>query len=355
MLGASSLAFGLGASPAAAGRPVNFFGWQDYDTALDVDGFFKAQGIELKPTYMTDNNEIIAAAKNGGIGNMDLVTPDLLYGPFMAELGILEPLDISKVPNFGGLFAPFKTIRGATLEGKNYCLPIAWGNVVLMYNADAVKEAPTSWFDLLKPEFKGKVGLTAEMSHLVIPLTMAVGKTATPTRVPKSLLDEVYATLTRIKKEQTRSLAPSFGDLASQFASGDIVIAPAWEPVSVWAGEKAPPLKWSFPVEGSFSFIDNMALIKDAPNKETAYLLMNQSLDPRVQANAANKNMTAVTVEAAVPLLNEKARSLFDYKDVAGFWAKRGDGMPPLWPVEKTGDLATLDDVLSGWETFLRA
>lgn len=353
--GALMVGTGLGHRSAMAAETVNFFGWQDYDTALDAKGFFAANDIAVKSTYMTDNNEIIANAKNGGIGNMDLVTPDLLYGPFMAQLGLFEPLDLAQIPNFSNLFAPFQAMPAAKMDGQQFCLPFAWGNVVLMYNADVVKEAPTSWLDMLKPEFKGKVGLTAEMSHLVIPFTMAVAKTRAATRITKEALAEVYATLTKIKKEQARSIAPSFGDLAAQFASGEIVIAPAWEPVSVWAGEKAPTLKWSFPVEGSFSFIDNMALIKDAPHKATAYKLLNQSLSPEAQANAANKNMTAVTVEKALPLLDAKPRSLYPYQDVAGFWAERGDGMPPLWPVEKDGDFVTLDDVLSGWEEFLRA
>jgi len=349
------LAAGAGIRPAHAASTINFFGWQDYDTALDANGFFAANDLEVKSTYMTDNNEIIANAKNGGIGNMDITTPDLLYGPFMAEIGLFEPLDLAQLPNFEGLFAPFKTIRGARVGDQQFCLPFAWGNVILMYNADVVKEAPTSWLDMLKPEFTGKVGMAAEMSHLVIPFTMAVAKTQNATRITQAVLDEVYATLTKIKKEQARSIAPSFGDLAQQFASGEIVIAPAWEPVAVWAGDKAPPLKWSFPVEGSFSFIDNMALVKDAPHKEAAYKLLNQSLSPEAQAQAANKNMTAVTVQTALPLLDEKPRSLYPYDDVNGFWAKRGDGMPPLWPVEKEGDLVTLDDVLAGWENFLRA
>lgn len=353
--GTAAFASGFGPRDAKAASTVNFFGWQDYDTALDAKGFFAAHDLEVKSTYMTDNNEIIANAKNGGIGNMDLVTPDLLYGPFMAEIGLFEPLDLAQLPNFNNLFEPFKTIRGARVNDQQFCLPFAWGNVILMYNADVVKEAPTSWLDMLKPEFTGKVGLAAEMSHLVIPFTMAVAKTQNATRITQAVLDEVYATLTKIKKEQARSIAPSFGDLAQQFASGEIVIAPAWEPVAVWAGDKAPPLKWSFPIEGSFSFIDNMALVKDAPHKDAAYKLLNQSLSPEAQAQAANKNMTAVTVEAALPLLDAKPRSLYPYDDVNGFWAKRGDGMPPLWPVEKEGDLVTLDDVLAGWENFLRA
>lgn len=356
-MGAAALLAGSGFNPrpARAADNVNFFGWQDYDTALDTDGFFAASGIDVKSTYMTDNNEIIASAKNGGIGNMDIVTPDLLYGPFMAEIGLLEPLDLSRIPNFEGLFPAFKSMAAAKMNGQQICLPFAWGNVVLMYNADVIKEPPTSWLDMLRPEYKGEVGMAAEMSHLVIPFTMAVTKSRTPTKITRKELDDTYALLTRIKKEQVRSIAPSFGDLAAQFGSGEIIIAAAWEPVSVWAGERAPLLKWAHPKEGSFSFIDNFALVKNAPDLDAAYKLLNQSLSPAAQAKAANKNMTAVTVAGALPLLAEKPRSLYPYDDVDGFWAARGNGMPPLWPSQDQGDVATLDDVLTGWENFLRA
>ena len=358
-------AVGLGASMlmwprlASAADKVNFMGWQDYDAAIDTKttsgSFFSDNNIELNATYMTDNNELIATAQNGGIGNMDIITPDLLYAPFMAEIGMLSPLDLNRIPNWDGLFEAFKTMRGANVGGVQYCLPFAWGNVVLMYNADVISEPPTSWFDLLKPEFKGKVGLTAEMSHLLIPFTKAVTGTSNPTRIKKNEMDEAYAVLTKIKKEQARTIAAGFGELSAMLGSGEVLIAPAWEPMKVWAGEDAPDLKWVHPKEGSFSFVDNMAIVKDAPNLDVAYKLINHSLSPEAQAKAGNMNSLAVTVKAAVPLLDPTPRSLYDYDDVDGFWESRGGGMPEIWPIEPEGDFVTLDDVLEGWEAFLQA
>lgn len=355
-LGAGAIVGSLmGPRLAQAATEVKFFGWQGYDTSLDAGGFLGAKGISLRPTYMTDNNEIIATARNGGIGSMDLVTPDLLYGPMMAKMGILQPLDQNRIPNLAGLFTPFKAMPGVIVDGKQYFVPFTWGNIVLMYNADVISEPPMSWLDLLKPEFTGKVGLANEMSHLAIPFALAVTGTKTPTRLTKNELEQTFGVLTRIKKEQVRAIAPTFGDLAQQFATGEITIAPAWEPVSVWAGKDAPTLKWTHPVEGSFSFVDNFALVSEAPNTDLAYELLNQALSPAAQATNANASLTAVTVADAVPLLSEEARSLYEYDDIDAAWARRGGGMPPLWPMEPEGDIATLDDVLTAWETFLQA
>lgn len=357
LIGSAALGAALAASHhhAFGQSQVNFMGWQDYDTGIDTDGFFEKNGIELNATYMTDNNELIATAQHGGIGNMDIITPDLLYAPFMAEIGMLTPLDLERIPNFDGLFGAFKTMPGANVGGTQYCLPFAWGNVVLMYNADVIKEPPMSWFDMLKPEFAGKVGLTAEMTHLVIPMTKAVTGTDNPTRITREELDETYAVLTRIKKEQARVVAAGFGETSALLGSGEILMAPAWEPMKVWAGEDAPNLQWTHPKEGSFSFVDNIAIITEAPNLDLALTIANHAISPEAQAKTANMNSTAVTVPAAVPLLDEGPRSLYPYDDVDGFWASRGGGMPPIWPIDPEGEFVTFDEVLEGWEAFLQA
>jgi len=341
-------------APARASGAENYMGWQGYEEALKTDKFLEQKDIVLRTSYITGNEEIITKATSGGLGTMDLVTPDGAHTRFMSELGILEPLDVSRIPNLVGLFPEFASMDDTVIDGLRYSVPFMWGSIPLMYNADVVKEPPTSWYDLLKPEFKGKVALVEDMISMIGDFALAATKAEVPTWLTPDEMGATFDLLKRIKKEQARAIAPTYGELATLFATGEVVIAPAWQPVSVWAGDKVN-LKWVEPKEGVWVFVDCYAMAKDAPNRDANYLLLNQAISPAGQANAANVNLTACTVKDAVPMLSEQARAIYPYDNLSSAFAKSGGRMYPLYPTEPDGKHATFDDILAAWEDFLKA
>ena len=338
----------------AAAADVNYMGWQGYEEALKANGFLEQNDIVLRTSYISGNEDILTKATSGGLGSMDLVTPDGAHTKFMSELGILEPLDVERIPNISGLFPQFAQMKDTVIDGKRYSVPFMWGSIPLMYNADVVKEPPTSWLDLLKPEFKGKVALVEDMISMVGDFALAATDAEVPTWLTPDQVKATFDLLKQIKKEQARAIAPTYGDLATLFATGEVVIAPAWQPVSVWAGDKVR-LKWTEPKEGVWAFVDCYAMATDAPNKDANYLLLNQALSPKGQAHAANINTTACTVKDAVPLLDEQARAIYPYDDLTNAFARSGGQMYPLYPTKPDGKHATFDDILSAWEDFLKA
>ena len=64
---------------ASAATGVGYMDWQDYDVGLDVDGWFARNDITLKTTYIGTNENIIAAGSAGGVRDMDLCTPAVIY------------------------------------------------------------------------------------------------------------------------------------------------------------------------------------------------------------------------------------------------------------------------------------
>lgn len=354
ILGAAAASTLPGVKSAHAATDVNFIGWQGYEEGLAHGGLLEQHDLSINPTYMNDNNQIIATATGGGMGNMDIATPDHGYTPVMAEIGILEPLDISRLPNFGDMFEFFRTMPGPSVDGVQYGLPYTWGSVPLMYNPEFVKEPPTSWLDIMKPEYKGKVALVNDVIGVMIPFTMTAANTMQPTRITQDQLDDAIDLIIKIKTEHARTIASGYGELADLFASGEVVMAQAWEPVAAWAGDKGTKLDWVIPKEGTWTLVDCLAIIRDAPHMDEAYTLLNNGLTGPAQAHVANVNTTGATVKSAVPLLDDRARGMYPYDDIAGYFESSG-GPIPLWPLEKTGDFVTFDDVLNGWERFLKA
>jgi spermidine/putrescine-binding protein len=354
VLGAAAATTLPGIKSARAATEVNFIGWQGYEEGLAYGGLLDEHDLSINPTYMNDNNQIIATATGGGMGNMDIATPDHGYTPVMAEIGILEPLDIDRIPNFENLFDFFKTMPGPNVDGVQYALPYTWGSIPLMYNPAVVTEKPTSWLDIMKPEYKGKVALVNDVISVMIPFIMTAANTMEPTRVTQDQLDAAIDLIIKVKTEHARTIASGYGELADLFASGEIVMAQAWEPVAAWAAAKGVELEWVIPKEGTWTLVDCLAIIKDAPHMDEAYTLLNNGLTGPAQAHVANVNTTGATVKRAVPLLEERARSMYPYDDIAGYFESSG-GPIPLWPLDEMGDFVTFDDVLSAWERFLKA
>jgi spermidine/putrescine-binding protein len=225
MLGAAAATTISGITPAHAATEVNFIGWQGYEEGLAYGGLLEQHDLGINPTYMNDNNQIIATATGGGMGNMDIATPDHGYTPVMAEIGILEPLDVGRIPNFENLFDFFKTMQGPNVDGVQYALPYTWGSIPLMYNPEFVTETPTSWLDIMKPEYKGRVALVNDVISVMIPFIMTAANTMEPTRITQDQLDAAIDLIIKVKTEHARTIASGYGELADLFASGEVVMA----------------------------------------------------------------------------------------------------------------------------------
>lgn len=345
----------LNSRPATAATQVNYMGWQGFEDPFNADDFAVKNGVNLNITYQNDNGHAIAVAKAGGIGNMDIVTPDYAYTAFMKEIGILQPIDMSRVPNFERLFDRFRNLEGGKVDGVQYSLPLSWGSIPLMYNTKYVKETPTSWHDLFKEEYKGRVAVTGDVISVMIVFALAATGTRTPTRINADELEATLALLIKFKQEHARTIAPGYGELTDLFASEEIWMAQSWEPVSVWAGPKGSDLAWVTPKEGTHSLTDCLAIVADAPHIDAVYTLLNQGMSAEGQAYMGNRNAVGVTNQDAVALLDDSVRAIYPYDDIDAFFAETGGGPFPLWPLERQGDIVSMDDILAAWDTFLKA
>jgi len=350
----AAAAIGLPALKAAADTNVSYMGWQDYDTGLNVDNWLEKNGITLDATYIGTNEEIIAAGTAGGVGSLDLCTPAVIYLDIYEAADILEPLDLSRIPNWSLLIPELRNLIKVSSDNTVLALPFQWGDVPLMYNAEVITQAPTSWHELMEPEYVGKTAMVYDVMGIMVHTPMFVTGTKNPTLLTRDELDATIDWLIKFKKEHALTICSSYGDLAALFASGEVIIAPAWTPTVSWAGPDAPELKWVAPKEGMLVFADVFSMFKDAPNKDLNYEILNHSLSPEVQASTANALMTATTVAEAVPMLTDAARDLYPY-DRIGEWFESSGGPFPGWPIDPPEGIMSFDEILEGWERFVSA
>ena len=351
MLAAAGL--GLVARPASAATTITWMGWQGYETPIKSGTFLADNDIDFQPTFIGSNEEIITKLQAGAIGQTDLITMYFGYLPLMAEGELLEPIDPARIPQFGDLASQFTNQEAIKYNGQLMGVPWTWGSLPLMYDPSVITTPPASWFDVMKPEYKGKVAMVDDpLGQLLVwgrPITGAeVG-----TLLTKDQLGKVIDFLIEVKTKQARAFFSTYGDMADAFARNEIVITTiGWEAVAVWAQQKGKTIAYTIPQEGTGMFMDCMCIPKDCPHPDIAYGLINHIVSPAPQTQFATEQSAGITNLKAVPLLPDELRTSYKYDDIDGFMQRAR--LFPVPPTEE-GQYATYDDFLEEYERLKRA
>jgi len=126
--------------------------WADY---LEIKkAFFDKYGLtksDLNPDGSSGDEiaAIKANAGNTGPQNPDVIDVGFIWGKQSKDQGLLQPYKV----------ATWDTIPDALKDADGYYLGDYYGTMSFEVNTDIVKNVPQDWSDLLKPEYKGMVGL----------------------------------------------------------------------------------------------------------------------------------------------------------------------------------------------------
>jgi spermidine/putrescine-binding protein len=354
---------GAGAAVLAAGgfawwrmnapTPVTWMGWQGYETPITSGTFLADNKVDFQPTFIASNEEIITKLQAGGIGNTDLITMYFGYLPLMAAGGLLEPIDVSRISAFGDLIPQFTAQDAIKHDGNLMGVPWNWGSLPIMYDPSVVTTPPASWFDVMKPEYKGKVAMVDDPLGNLLVWGRTVTGAEQGTLLKKEQLAKVIDFLIEVKTKQARAFFATYGDMADAFARNEVVITTiGWEAVAVWAKAKGKTITYSIPQEGTGMFMDCLCIPKDCPHPDLVYGMINHILSPGPQTQFATEQSAGITNLKAVPSLPEELRTAYNYGDIDGFMK-----LARLFPVPPTteGEYATYDDFLEEYERLKRA
>jgi spermidine/putrescine transport system substrate-binding protein len=345
---------GLQTRPAAASTTMTWMGWQGYETPIKSGNFLAENDIDFQPTFVASNEEIITKLQAGGIGKTDLITMYFGYLPIMAEGGLLEPIDPSKVAQFGDLIPQFNAQQSIRFQDQLYGVPWNWGSLPLMYDPAAVSAVPESWLDIKKPEYKGKVAMVDDpLGNLLVWGTVVTGKPM-GTLLTREELAKVIDEMIDIKKNHARAFFATYGDMADAFARNEVAVsAIGWEAVAVWAKGKGKEIKYVIPKEGTGMFMDCLCIPKDAPHQNLSYKMINHVISPEPQKVFATEQSAGITNLKAVPLLPPELVQSYNYGDIDGFMTKAR--LQPVPPSEFDGTTATYDDFLTEYARLQKA
>jgi spermidine/putrescine-binding protein len=331
------------------GGSLDFLSWQGYDLPGVMKQWKKAHGVRVRATYIALQDDVQAKLKAGGAKGTDVITYYQGDKPLYDQLGILTKLDTEKLPNLDGLISFFggdEKNFWVDPDGSRTGVPWTWGAAGITYDSSVIKSPPTSYSDLFDPKYKGKVTMTDDMVGALN--QAAVMAKVNPAQLPKSDLTKITDIWEKMIA-QTKGLAASYGDCASRLASGDANVSfLGWAAMNVFAAQAGNKnIKSTIPKEGGGFFCDAWAIPPGADNVDTSLAWINQTIDPTINAKAAEELVGGPTVKASIDKLNDATKSLYPYKDIDSFLGNAEFfNLPPV----KSDQYVTYSKFNSAWE-----
>lgn len=302
-LGAMQLFPGISRAQARKLVFATFTGsWEEAHRAVLVPAFKKVTGqdVLLDPMLSVDQIAKVTAARNNPPIDVMLHDP----GPALTAVaqGLVEPFPHAQSANYKDLIPEAQDPNG----------PAMFFQVVgITYNPEKIKTPPTSWADLFKPEYKGRVGITNLNS------TLGTGFLVELARMHggnEGNVEEGFKAIERLKPNLA-AVAANPGVLAALFQQGQIDISPGNFNAIQLLKARGVPVEFVAPKEGAIAFRTQIEIVKNTPHKELAAKLIEVALSPEVQTRLMQAPYLVVPTNSKVKLDGEIARVLV--KDVA--------------------------------------
>lgn len=171
--------------------------------------------------------------------------------------------------------------------------------MVIMYNTNLVaeKDVPTSWEDVLNPEFKGKIAMadpakSGSAFTIVATMVQAFGK---DNGKGWEFIEKFYENL------DGKILTSSSG-VYKGVADGEYAVGLTLEKEAVKYVNSGAPVKIVYPSEGTSAIPDGVAIIKDAKNMENAKIFVDFVLSKETQEIMSNElSRRSIRKDASAP------------------------------------------------------
>ena len=116
---------GLLSSPAFAedlGKQMSIATWPNYHDPATFEAFTAKTGVAVEVNVFGSNEEMLAKLQAGGTG-WDLFVPTNYTISTYVKLGLIDPLDMSKLTNYSPATETARFTAEGTVSGTTYAVP----------------------------------------------------------------------------------------------------------------------------------------------------------------------------------------------------------------------------------------
>jgi spermidine/putrescine-binding protein len=298
----SAMAGRLGIQSASAqSRHLNYFTWETFSREIFQKDAQERLGISIKPTLYASADEMVAKLRAGGGRLYDMCVPVHSHVKIAAQVGVIEPLDRSKLTNLGQVFTEFRDMPDWSVDGKTYGVPFVWGANALAFDRKVTGELD-SVEALFDPKWKGKIGMrdSHEDSLAIAAFKLGIER---PFGMDERELQECKKLLVA-QKPLVRTYWKSIADARAGLGSGELAVS--WAFLSLVAPLRAAgvDIGWVWPKEGAVGWTEAFTPVKGTRNLDLVTEYANYSIGPDYGQLLAEKTRYATSSSDAVKRLD---------------------------------------------------
>lgn len=299
-----ALALALFSTPAFAAEELKVYHWFEYMPPELVDKFEAETGIDMTIDTYDSNEAMLASLKAGRLGEYDVAVPGDYMVEIMAKQGLLDSFAPEEVPNFGNIQEEWLDVPFD--PGRKHSIPYQWGSTAFSVNRDVYKGDINTLAIIFSPpeELRGRINVLDSQGEVLALASMYMG-------IPQCTQDrdQLKALMDMLLKAKT-SWASFGSDIAKDvLVSGDAAAGMIYNGFSAKARAEGANVEYAYPKEGAVVWMDNVVLLKDAPNRENALKFMNFLLEPENAAAVTNYAAYTAGVKGTEPFLADEIKN----------------------------------------------
>ena len=288
--------------------------WPNYHDPASFEAFTEATGVAVEVNVFGSNEEMLEKLQSGTAG-WDMFVPTNYAIPTYAALGLIDPLDLSRIPSFDPAMQNVRFTERGVVGGKVYGLPKNWGTTGFVVNTDEMGSPVKSWkdfFDVAMGEADGRAIVHDYQLTAVGNALVSLGFSFNSVE-PKELA-QAEELLVRVKPH----LNAVNSDYQPAMRAGDAWMSMCWTNDAVQLNRDMPEIRFGLGSDGGEIWTDFYAIPSGAANKPAAYALIDFLLNPQIAMKEHIAHGAPATDSRVIAMLPaEISRNRIIYPDEA--------------------------------------
>jgi len=258
------------------GTQMSIATWPNYHDPATFEAFQAATGVAVEVNVFGSNEEMLAKLQAGGTG-WDLFVPTNYTISTYVKLGLIDELDLSKLPNYDASTETARFTNEGVVDGKTYAVPKNWGTTGIALNSGKIKTPVTSWkdfFEIAMTEADGRAMVHDYQLTTIGNALVSLGfsfNSIKPDELAKAeeLLIKVKPHLYAINSDYQPSMRAT-----------DAWMTMCWTNDGAQLNRDMPEIQFVLGKDGGEIWSDFYAIPKSAANKAAGYALLNYLMAP---------------------------------------------------------------------------
>ncbi len=295
-----TLAFFAWADSGQSPRELVFLTWSEYMDPELIERFEHEHDVRVRKVHFASDDHRDDLMLNSDAKGYDVILVDDIRIPMYQRHGWLAALNEQQIPNLRHI-DPYWNRAYEGTEG--YAVPVFWGTFGIGYREDLVPEPIESWMQLFQPheDLRGHIIMIRQQRDLIGAALKALGYSLNSSDAAE------LAAAERLLMAQ-KPFVGSYEYVAlseeSSLISGEAVVATIYNGDVLMLQEHDERIQFILPKEGSFLWVDYLAVLASSPNQDLAKAFVNFLNEPEHAAQWAEYVYFATANKSARALLS---------------------------------------------------